>query len=518
MKRLSPLAGLLCALLLLAGLAGITSTAAGPAAAAPASIATLAAWTGCSGGFCHSTLTVPLDYAHPDDGRTVRLAVTRLAADPSAGSYLGIVVGNPGGPGVSGTDEPFRAYSVPVTSARRYDWIGFDPRGVGASQPSLHCNPRYFGANRPSYVPRTRTLMRFWLRKIKGYAAACGRSSAHGLLPFMTTRDTAQDMESLRAALQAQLPSVSPRRAALEKLNYLGFSYGTYLGEVYATLYPARVGRFVLAGVVDPTRYWYGANIDQDVWFDNALTSFFRWVAAHPRRYHLGTSVAALRHGFYAELRALDRHPSAGGRLGPDELRDAMVDLTYTVNAWPATASAYSALVRYHRGGALYATYADDNRGAAADNLYAVYNAVQCTDQRAPAWSVQVRDTWRVHAKHPYMAWDNTWYNAPCIAWPAPARPRVSVSGAALVAQGAKILLISETRDAATPYSGALRTRGLFPTASLIAGVGGTTHAAALDGVACVDDRIAAFLATGAVPARQAGRRSDLSCPAVRRP
>lgn len=489
-----------------------------PAAArvqAAAFTPTLTAWNDCGGLEC-STLTVPLDYANPDNGKTVKLAISRLPAVASAGSYQGILVLNPGGPGGSGTWTPLLRDSVPGNAARRYDWVGFDPRGVGASTPTLHCNTRYFGPNRPSFVPTTKALGRYWATKTAGYAKACGASAAKGLLPFMTTRDSARDVESLRVALRAAAPLV--KQAKLDKLNFYGFSYGTYLGAAYATLYPSKVGRFILDGVVDPTRYWYRANLDQSIAFDKNLNRFFGWVAKRNGTYRLGTKASTIRAGYNALLKKLDRTPSAGGKLGPSELADGLLGVTYGVYDWPGAASAYSRLKRFNQGYPMYSRYANSTLGADAENNYAVYLAVQCTDQRSPGWTQFVSDTQKVHRTRPYAAWNNTWYNMPCRTWPAAAHGRVSMNGSALKALGTKILLINETYDAATPYSGALNLRGLFPTASLIQGVGGTTHSGSLSGVACVDNRIAGYLATGAVPTRLSGRRADLNCPAVPRP
>ncbi|MEU4197688.1 alpha/beta hydrolase [Kribbella sp. NPDC026611] len=112
------------------------------------------------------------------------------------------------------------------------------------------------------------------------------------------------------------------------------------------------------------------------------------------------------------------------------------------------------------------------------------------------------------------MTWANAWFNAPCAFWPAKAGTPVRVDGRKV--QSA--LLISETLDPATPYSGALQTRKTFPNSVLIEGVGGTTHAGSLSGVACTDDKIAAYLATGALPARVKGNRSDVQCDPVPAP
>jgi pimeloyl-ACP methyl ester carboxylesterase len=313
--------------------------------------------------------------------------------------------------------------------------------------------------------------------------------------------DSVQDMESLRAAL------------GVAKISYYGFSYGTYLGQVYATQYPTHVQRFVFDGVVDPTDYWYGANLKQEIGFDRNLNVFFRWIAKHPAAYHLGTSGKAIRRGYNALVKRLDRHPAFRGKLGPDELADAMINAGYYVYDWDAIAGAYSKLVRTGQGRGIFRIYAGSNLGD--DNGYAVYVGVQCSDVLRPPWRTQVHDAWRIHRKHPFLAWDNTWFNAPCRTWPAPSHARIPVSGTAAAAAGGEFLLINETRDAATPYSGALVVRSLFPSSALIAGIGGTTHAGSLSGVTCVDSRIAAFLDTGALPARQAGNGADVSCPRV---
>ena len=503
------LVGIVCAALV-AGLLALNGSA--PAAArieAAAFTPTLSTWRSCGSTLQCSTLTVPLNYAAPDNGQTVRLAISRLKAVPGAGAYAGIVVGNPGGPGASGLGMPFVRGDVPGTAAQRYDWIGFDPRGVGSSSPSLHCNPKYFGANRPSFVPTTSSKTRYWKKRTANYAKACGASAAKALLPFMTTRDSARDLESLRVALRAAAPP--QQQSKLDVLNYYGFSYGTYLGAVYATLYPNRVGRFVLDGVVDPARYWYRANLDQSSGFDKNLNRFFSWVAKHDRTYRLGKKTSTIRKNYNALLKKLDKKPAAGGKLGPDELADGLLGVAYDRSDWPGAAAAYAKLARKRQGYSMYARYRSSNVGYENENGYAVYLGVQCTDQDSPGWTQFAKDTKRVHKKRPYIAWNNTWYNMPCRTWPAPARGKVHVTGAAVTA---KILLVNETYDAATPFSGALTLRSLFPSARLIEGVGGTTHSASLRGIGCLDNRIAAYLDpdNGAVPARLSGRRADVRC------
>lgn len=507
---------LVCAALV--GASSWVSSAAGapsPVAAAQAVTVPLTPWKSCGGMQC-STLTVPLDYAHPENGKTVKLAVTRIVANPLAGEYAGMMLTNPGGPGGSGTWMPGLRDYVPGTAAQRYDWVGFDPRGVGSSVPSLHCWPDYVGTDRPNFIPSTAGLMSYWTARTDEYARRCGASTARRLLPFMTTRDTVRDMERLRAAYQAQATSVQQANAR-KKLHYFGYSYGTYLGQAYATMFPSKVGRFVLDSVVDPNRFWYRSNLDQDVAFDRNLNLFFGWMAQNNATFRLGTSQSTIRARYNELVRNLDRYPAADKRLGPNELADALLPAGYDVDAWPALGDAFASLARFGKGGPLLGYFAGGNLGAEVENGYAVYNAVQCSDVRRPAWSQWVSETWAVHRSDPYLAWNNTWYNAPCRNWPAPSRTRIAIDGSALVSLGTKILLINETDDGATPYAGALVARKRFPTSSLIAGVGGSTHASSLRGVACVDNAIAAYLADGTVPPRH-GDRADLQCPGYPRP
>ena len=321
---------------------------AAPAPAVPPPASTIT-WSSCADaeldylGLQCGSLLVPLDRADPS-GPQVRLALSRL---PHVGStYRGVMLVNPGGPGAPGRETASIGDYVPGGVGSSYDWIGFDPRGVAASSPALRCRRGYFGDDRPSYVPHRAWMTHFWVAKTRNYSAGCASTSAkRTLLRHLTTLDTVLDMDSIRQALGATT------------LNYYGYSYGSYLGQVYATRFPSRVGRFVLDGVVNPGRVWYSANLDQERAFNVNINAYFRYLAAHPHAFKLGHRWRAVRRGYYRELRRLARHPAAHGRLGPDELADAMVDAAYYVFDWVGIGRDYSALVRRHRGGGIYARY-----------------------------------------------------------------------------------------------------------------------------------------------------------------
>jgi pimeloyl-ACP methyl ester carboxylesterase len=441
-------------------------------------------------------LSVPLDYAHPA-GAKIKIAVSRVEHTTSAAKYQGVMLVNPGGPGEDGLPLSQLGQSVPGEAGQAYDWIGFDPRGVGWSRPRLSCDDSYNGYDRPAYVPATAALEKTWLDRSKTYAADCEKAGG-ALLGHMKSVDTVDDMDSLRKAL------------GREQINYFGYSYGTYLGQVYSTLFPTRVRRMVLDGVVDPRFVWYQDNLHQDVAFDQAIKIYFTWVAKYDRVYHLGSTEPAVEKFFYAEQAKLTKKP-AGGKIGGDELNDIVVGAGYTVFGWLDITKAVAGYVHDGEWKPLQALYAQAKaQGKGSDNTYAVYLAVQCTD--AP-WPRSVADSDRdnaaVNLRAPFETWNNAWFNAPCLYWPAkPAQP-VAVDGQ----KAPPALLISETYDAATPYSGALEVRRRYPRSVLLEGVGGSSHAASLSGVPCTDNTIAAYLSTGTLPKRLPGNRSDKQCP-----
>ena len=152
----------------------------------------------------------------------------------------------------------------------------------------------------------------------------------------------------------------------------------------------------------------------------------------------------------------------------------------------------------------------DESDGPGDDNELAVYLGVECTDTSWPTnWNVWSRDNWAIFSYAPFETWGNAWFNAPCIYWPAARSRPVSINGSGVHSA----LLIDETLDAATPFEGSLEVRRLFPHSVLLAEPGGTTHAETPDGDLCVDGTIAAYLATGALPARNNRAPWDKTCP-----
>ncbi|GAA1794859.1 alpha/beta hydrolase [Nocardioides hankookensis] len=439
-------------------------------------------------------LTVPLDYARPG-GQKIQLAVSKIAHKTSDAAAQGPMLVNPGGPGGSGLGLARLGAAVPNGGGDPYDWIGFDPRGVGRSVPSLSCDPDYFAPGRPAYVPDHRGVREYWWAKSTSYADDCAAAGG-ALLRHTHTTDWVRDMDTIRKALGAS------------KINFYGFSYGTYLAQVYATTYPERVRRFVLDGVVNPTDVWYDANLEQEKQFDKNIDTFFDWIADNDAAYGLGTDGEAVRDVYYDTLDQLTAHPEPD--FGAADWNDVFVGAAYYVYDWDSVAHVLVAAADGDLGPAK--DYYGDPTGAGSDNTYANYLAVQCSDAPWPSkWKTWERDAWRIDSYAPFLAWNNTWYNTPCLDWAAPSARPVDVTGK----HAPSMLLISETEDAATPYAGALEVRKRFPRSVLIEGVGGTTHAGSLSGVACTDDRIADYLLTGALPDRVRGNRSDVQCEPV---
>ncbi|MDR3032259.1 MAG: alpha/beta hydrolase, partial [Kitasatospora sp.] len=388
-------------------------------------------------------LRVPLDYQRPG-GRKITLALSRIPATAPPGQRQGVLLVNPGGPGASGLGlAAVVAKGLDPAVAADYDIVGFDPRGVGSSTPALHCDPGFFSRVQPDYIPASRAAEQVWENRAKAYAADCEKHFGW-MLPHMTTEDAARDMDSIRAALGQQ------------KISYFAYSYGTYIGQVYATLFPDRVRRMVLDSTVDPAGVWYTDNLDQDFAFQGRMNAFFAWLARYQRVYQLGSTAAQTRQAWYRVRTRLGTHPidgPSGPLIGPDEYDDTFLQGGYDNTLWPTLAAALAAY--YHTGSVQGIVSQFNLYGAQSENEFAVYNAVECSDVNWPrSWAKWNSDTRRVYRSAPFEAWDNTWFNAACAFWPVrgPAHP-LRITGAGLPG----ILMLQGTLDAATPYSGAMQ-------------------------------------------------------------
>ena len=436
-----------------------------------------------------ASLRVPLDYRRPG-GRKITLALSEVPATATSGR-LGALLVNPGGPGGSGLNLAAGvAAGLDQSVAARYDIIGFDPRGVGSSTPALRCDPSFFAGARPNYVPATKAAEQVLIGRAKTYASDCEQRYGW-LLPHLTTQDTARDIDSIRAALR------------LPQISYFAYSYGTYIGQVYATMFPSRVRRMVLDSTVDPTRVWYLDNIDQDYAFQGRMDAFFSWVASHHAVYGLGTTRAQVSTAWYRARAHLAAHPvrvTDSTAIGADEFDDTFLVGGYSNGVWPALASATASYLHQGSTGALVAAY--EEQGVQHENEFAIYNAVECSDVNWPRnWAKWDADTRKVYSTAPFEAWDNAWFNAACAFWPVrgPAQP-MQINGKGLPG----ILMLQGTLDAATPYAGAQRAHKALPSARMVVVEGGGNHGQSLASPpnACVNGYLNRYLATGALPQR----------------
>ncbi|MEV5933051.1 alpha/beta hydrolase [Streptomyces sp. NPDC052079] len=499
---MSKRAAVLCAaaVVMAGSLAAVPAEAGTPRAAQPFHAAK-PAWKKC-GTDDYPTLQcasvkVPLDHSGSTGRRTITLALSRVPH--TAKKYQGPLLVNPGGPGGSGlTLAGFVASALPKKVAAQYDVIGFDPRGVGASEPALDCAPGHFGPVRPDSVPTSPEVEQANLRRVRAFAEACGRKYGH-LLPHLNTDAAARDIDVIRRALGAK------------KINYFGYSYGTYLGAVYAKLFPERVRRLVLDSVIDPTQVWYDANLNQNHAFNDRHRAFMAWVARHDRTYGLGTDPEKAEATWYAMRAALKKEP-AGGKVGAAELEDTYIPGGYYNGYWPYLAEAFSAYVNHEDAEPLIEAYENfGTNDATGDNGYSVYTAVQCRDASWPRdWRQWRKDHWAAYARSPFLTWNNAWYNAPCAFWPTesvrPERVRNSELPPALLFQA--------TQDAATPYQGGVTVHRLLSRSRLVVESGGGNHGITLSGNTCLDRHLTAYLTDGTVPRGRRGE-ADAVCAAL---
>jgi len=454
-------------------------------------------WQPCDKGFQCARLLVPVDYQRPG-GRRFSLPVIRLrATDPA--QRIGSLVINPGGPGGSGVSYALQARSVIAAPVRaRFDIVGFDPRGVAASEPAVHClsGPqldRYLATNDS---PSTPAQLASVLAGAKLFARGCEASSG-ALLPYIGTRNAARDMDVLRAALGDA------------KLTYLGKSYGTYLGTWYAQLFPSHVRALVLDGAVDPEGSGLSMDAVQGQGFQVALRSFTAdcLTQADCPLGHQGVGAAVARiQSLVAQAdrrpltNHLDRQPADGAML-----LNGIATALYSQTYWPALreglAEAFGGdgTVLVELANALY----ERNASGQYSNLADADIAVSCLDRPWPKALATWQSAARVAAKAaPLFGQPITWGNLPCAYWPVRSYPLTPVHAAG----APPILVIGNKRDPATPYRWAQALAGDLKSGVLL-GWNGNGHTAYMMGSSCVDSAVNSYLISLAVA------RNGLVCP-----
>ncbi|MCH6158918.1 alpha/beta hydrolase [Streptomyces marispadix] len=443
-------------------------------------------------------VTVPVDYADPD-GRKIKIAVDRAKSTGGKDDRQGSLIYNPGGPGGSGMSFPTRVTRdnpLWTKTAKAYEFVGFDPRGVGHSSPISCMDPQeYVKAPKADPVPDDEADKTAQRKLAKEYADGCKERSGD-LLPHMTTPNTARDLDVIRAALGDK------------KLNYLGVSYGTYLGSVYGTLFPTHVRRMIVDSVVNPSRdqIWYKNNLDQDVAFQTRWEDWTKWVAKHDDTYGIGDTAAKVGEQ-WEKLRAEAKKKPIGGVVGPAELLAFFQNAPYYDQAWAQVAKAWSSYIKGDEKPLVEAAGPDMSDKAGnkeAENGNAVYTAVECTDAKWPkSWEKWDRDNTRLHEQYPFLTWSNAWLNLPCATWPVKQQQPVEVGAD----KGLPPVLITQSeRDAATPYGGALEVHKRLKGSRLITERDAGSHGITNVKNPCINERVEKYLLKGDVDAK------DVTC------
>ncbi|KAA9085558.1 alpha/beta hydrolase [Microbacterium radiodurans] len=452
------------------------------------------AWESCTGADAGSydctTVRAPRDWNSPGDGE-IELAVVRRAAD--RGDALGSLLVNPGGPGASGYDlvADSAQFAVGDVLASRYDVIGFDPRGVGRSS-AVACldaagTDAYFFdiPAAPRGTPEWRAEL---TQRNESFAAACEQNS-DGILPFITTEFAARDMDLLRGVLGD------------EKLNYLGYSYGTFLGATYAKLYPEKVGRLVLDGAIDPSVPSIDVSTTQAVGFESALRAYMRScldTGECPFRGSVDDAMADL--GILLASVDTSPLPAADGRqLGADSLMTAIIAALYAEGNWPILTQALAGalggdpqtafvLADFYFARSADGTYQDNSSEA-----FRAYNCMDYPDDLTP--EIESAANARIAAEAPTIApyWESVDL---CEVWPYPptgTRGEITADGAP------PIVVVGTTNDPATPYEWSVSLADQLASGVLVTREG-EGHTGFQKGSACVDAAVESYFVDGTVP------------------
>jgi pimeloyl-ACP methyl ester carboxylesterase len=428
-------------------------------------------------------IQVPLDYARPN-GTQISLTIIKIHDSDNPSQANSLLV-NPGGPGGSGLDLALSLTTEMSASVfKHFDLVGFDPRGVGASTP-IKCITDAERDTVNAASPDMSTASGFATAKslAKNFEAKCNQAEG-AELPFFNTVNTARDMDLIRQAVGDK------------QMNYLGFSYGTELGSVYAHLFPSNVRVAVLDGAVDPLTSGITQFADQIQGFEDAFKQF---ASSCPTI----TGCTLNDPGATAEQveKAAAAHPLPTGSSRPltaSLASTGILEALYSRSLWPALAAA---LVAANNGSgkqllALADEYYQRSSTGSYTNLIDANAVISCNDSAPGPTDAQIRSTaaqWT--AKFPIFG---KW-NAPslfsCQQW----QPSRSVPPKPSAATRTKVLVIGNLHDPATPYQGAKDLTATMGNAELLSW-NGEGHTSYLQGSSCVDNYVNAYLISQTLP------------------
>lgn len=481
-------------------------------------------WFACAGTYQCATVRLPRDYDQPK-GAKVEIAMVKVAAaEPD--KRIGTLFVNPGGPGGSGVSLALAARGfLPQEVLDRYDVIGFDPRGVGFSTlvkcfPSLKEQTRALGSGLAVAFPVTPAEIAAYQKSSANEARGCS-DYGKALSGAVSTSEVARDMEMLR------------RMVGDKKLHYLGFSYGTFLGETYAALFPDRVGRMAIDGVIDPTA-WVGTASTASTPITTRLRSgqgawkalqegMRRCTAAGPEYCATLAYDADALHGFESAAQQLKDQPLSD--LGLDyasfvnmslgllyypfgaELVDKLTAEVLAYNATPAATKATA-------GAALRKTLQAVQKrtqhllGFPYDNGLDQYASVLCTDGRNPSSpSAWVTAAQQDATSAPYFGAAWTWSSPWCATKNWTSKDEDVYRGDFRVRTSEPVLVIGNYYDPATNYDNAVAAAQILSGARLLSS--DSWGHTATGSSACVDDALAAYLVEGTLPAADTVCKGD---------
>jgi len=450
-------------------------------------------WERCGSNQQCATILVPLDYSKPA-GQTIELRARKVLAR-DRGGRLGTLFINPGGPGASGQEFAGQAPLLFGASLlRKFDIIGWDPRGVGESTPvkcldTEQLDTMIAADGSPDNAAEIADLD----KEAKTFAAACETRSGR-LLPHVSTKDAARDIDVLRGIVGDP------------QLYYLGMSYGTYLGATYAELFPKNVGRMVLDGAVDPSITNEQMGIAQAKGFDKALDAFAEDCAQQSCK--LGSSKAEVLAKVDQLIKDSDANPLPGD--GDRKVTQALVILgliypLYLKDFWPRLEDAVADGLAGNgaRLLALADEYTDRQKSGYADNSNEVNIAINCLDHPDFTSIAQIEANLPAYkAASPRFGEFLAWSSVSCANWPVkPVNHPHKIKAA-----GAKpIMVVGTTRDPATPYEWAVGLAHQLESGVLVTR-DGDGHTAYLSGNACVKNVVESYLVQGNTPA------ADIKC------
>lgn len=450
-------------------------------------------WASCGDDLQCATAIAPVDWEVPE-GDTIELALVRQTAQGN--DRIGSLLVNPGGPGGSGFD--FIADSVDYATSEalqsQYDVVGFDPRGVNRSTPvSCASDPAQLDEYIYGITPGEKGSDE-WIAASTAESAEFAQHCLEETGPFLGFVDTlsaARDLDMLRAALGDTT------------LNYLGYSYGTLLGQVYAELFPAKTGRLVLDGAVDPAATEFEATKAQAEGFEGALDAFLEDCAGASDCPFTGSTEQS-RETIHTLLDRLDKSPlsSADGRkLGSGTMFTAIILPLYSQDNWAYLRQLFTTVMQGDPSIAF--DLADSYNGRGEDGTYAenqteAFIAINCLDAREPADNERMREQAAELASAAPVFGPQMSYGDPgCANWPVEAkRERVAIAAPG----AADMLVIGTTNDPATPYKWAETVANNLDSGHLIT-YNGEGHTAYNKSNECVNSTVEDFLLKGVVPA-----------------